>query len=158
MLHTIPRVTPPLSVMVADIGGPHASALSRALGVSERTVYRWQATDDAPRPVLLSLYWLTQWGLSALDGHLVDTARLYCAYTAALRDENRALVAELDRVSAIAHWGSANDPTRHTRSSWRGVDVPLSMSPALDRVPHVGRRRITASCLLSTVCRPATGA
>lgn len=76
MLHRLPKAMPPLGVMVRDIGNPHPRDLARALGVSPRTVYHWLARDTAPRPVLLSLFWVTRWGQQWLDADLFNEARL----------------------------------------------------------------------------------
>lgn len=67
MLHHIPRHLPPLSTMLDDIGRPSDLDLSRRLGVHPRTVRRWRRADAAPRPVLLALFWVTRWGVDAVD-------------------------------------------------------------------------------------------
>lgn len=66
-LKKLPKHTPPLGVMLEALGRPHPREVARALGVGERTVRRWISDNDAPRPVLLSLFWLTHWGAQWLD-------------------------------------------------------------------------------------------
>lgn len=66
-IRKLPKHTPPLGVMLEALGRPHPLELARALGVGERTVRRWISENDAPRPVLLSLFWLTHWGSQWLD-------------------------------------------------------------------------------------------
>ncbi len=66
-LKKLPKHTPPLGVMLEALGRPHPRELARALGVGERTVRRWISDDDAPRPALLALFWLTHWGSQWLD-------------------------------------------------------------------------------------------
>jgi hypothetical protein len=117
MLCRLPRHLPPLSLMLADIGSPSPSAVARALGVSARSVRRWVAVDDAPRPVLAALFWLTRWGVSAVDAEAHNAAVLAASYVRALKDENGALRADLGRALALAD-GAANV------SSWR--ELPLA--------------------------------
>lgn len=74
MLYQIPDQLPALDVMLHDLGNPHACALAARLGVDERTARRWQKAGNAPRPVLLALFWLTRWGRSALDAELTNRA------------------------------------------------------------------------------------
>lgn len=76
MLYRLPKAMPPLCAMVDDIGNPHPRDLARALGVSTRTVYHWLKHDNAPRPVLLSLFWVTRWGHQWLDTDLFNLMRL----------------------------------------------------------------------------------
>lgn len=85
MLQNLPRHTPPLSLMLHDLGDPKPPVLARALGVSTRTVYTWLRRDDAPRPVLLAVFWLTRWGRQHLDADLYNLATLHMRYSAALR-------------------------------------------------------------------------
>lgn len=66
-IRKLPKHTPPLGVMLEALGRPHPRELARALGSGERTVRRWISENDAPRPVLLSLFWLTHWGAQWLD-------------------------------------------------------------------------------------------
>jgi len=87
MLHKLPKYTPPLALMLHDIGNPHPAALGHALGVSRRTVYHWLAHDCAPRPALLSVFWLTRWGAQWLDADLYNLARDHAAMNEALRRE-----------------------------------------------------------------------
>lgn len=77
MLHLIPRHSPDFGQVLAGLqASPEAAA--RALGVSVRSVYRWQAAGTAPRPVALALWWLTPAGWSLLEsehGHRLQVAQ-----------------------------------------------------------------------------------
>lgn len=84
MLYRLPKSVPPFGVMVHDIGNPSPRDLARALGVSTRTVYHWLKHDTAPRPVLLSLFWVTKWGQQWLDADLYNEARLHRGLSEAL--------------------------------------------------------------------------
>lgn len=66
MLNRLPKYPPSLGDMLADIGNPGDKAVAKAFGVTTRTVRNWHRRG-APRPVLLSLFWLTRWGCSELD-------------------------------------------------------------------------------------------
>lgn len=110
MLNRLPRQMPPLDVMLADIGNPTTREVARALDVTERTVRRWLSHGTAPRPVMLALFWVTSWGLSATDCETFNTAMLNRGLAVALKEEIGRLQARLDRLGRIADFGSANDP------------------------------------------------
>lgn len=110
-LHRLPRSVPPLPVLLADLGNPTTREVARALGVTERTVWRWLADGAAPRPATLALFWLTSWGWSCVESEArraIDDAR---GYASALRTELDALRVELARVLSLGEFGSANSPS-----------------------------------------------
>ena len=102
----MPRNLLPLKEMLADIGRPTPKELAKALGVTERTVWRWLSEDSAPRPVLLAIFWLTRWGVSEIDceAHNVATR------ARGLQDELDSIRERLARVAKIGDFGSSNDP------------------------------------------------
>jgi hypothetical protein len=110
MLNRLPRQVPPLSVMLDDIGRPSPRELARAFDVTERTVRRWIAHDEAPMTVLLALFWLTRWGISAADAEAHNAAVMSAATARALRTQVDDLLARLERMGRIADFGCANDP------------------------------------------------
>lgn len=71
------RDVPPLADMLADLGRPHPATIAKMLHVDVKTVRRWLAANAAPWPVMLSLYWLTKWGLAHLDADLFNAAQAY---------------------------------------------------------------------------------
>lgn len=104
-----PRVIPPLSTILADIGSPTACDLAALLDVHPRTVQRWLADDAAPRAVLLALFWMTRWGRSQLDAqahndaqHAARLARLAQLDVDRLRKQNAHLL-------RVGDFGAAND-------------------------------------------------
>lgn len=115
MLHRLPRQLPSLSAMLDDLANPPARAVARALGVTERTLRRWRADDQAPRAVMLALYWLTRWGQSEAHTEAHNAAVLHAGYARALRDEVARLSAELARVLALRDCGAANAPSLAVR-------------------------------------------
>ena len=112
MLQLLPRQLPTLAVMLDDIGRPSARALAKALGISERTVYRWMVSgDDVPRLALAAVFWLTRWGQSVIEAQAVNTARDMAGLVSALRTENDALAARCERLLALSGgFGAANCP------------------------------------------------
>lgn len=111
MLNRIPRSIPPLSMMLASIGNPTPAELAAALRVSADQVRAWQAADEAPHLAGLALFWLTEWGMSAVDAEAVNAARLHAAMARALADDVQQLRRELARVVALGDFGCANAPT-----------------------------------------------
>lgn len=110
MLSRAPRALPALPLLLSDLGNPSAAAIGRALGVSERTAWRWLAAGDAPRPASLALYWLTTWGWSAVEAEARNRLALAEQLAAAWKRERDALAAENARLRAIGDFGCANDP------------------------------------------------
>lgn len=119
MLNRLPTPVqmPALSLLLDDLGSPAPRLLALALGVRPSTLKRWITMDQAPRPVLLALWWLTRWGLSTADAEAWNLAQLRCAEAAAWRAEAQALRAELARVLAAGDFGCANDPSPMGRPS-----------------------------------------
>lgn len=111
MLHTMPRQLPALSTMLDDLEHPPTATLARWLGVSPRTAARWVAADDAPRPVLLALFWCTRWGRSEIECAAVNDAARLASLADAMAAQVVALQRELARVVAAGDFGSANAPT-----------------------------------------------
>ena len=141
MLNRLPRQIPPLSWMLDDIGNPKPREVAGALGVSERTVKGWIARDEAPTPVLLSLFWLTRWGRQAVDAEAHNAACMHATMAALLRDELAELNARMQRLGRIADFGSANDPAETVRQHARtaedpaakGAPLPLPVAPGSAR-------------------------
>lgn len=108
-LHRLPRQLPPVAVVLSDLGNPTAAQLAQALGVSVRSVWRWQASDW-PRAAQLALFFASRWGWSAVESdamHAVDTS---AALVRALRADLEQARAQLARVQALGDFGAANAP------------------------------------------------
>lgn len=105
-------------MILADIGAPRSVHLARALDLSRASIDRYTAADQAPRPVLLSLWWLTRWGQSSVDCAAVNDARLQADRAAILTAENARLRRELAHLAAMADHGAANAPI------WRDLGLP----------------------------------
>lgn len=114
MLHLIPQAVPTLAELAGDLANPTAAELAGALGVSERTVWRWMA-DGGPQAARLALYWLTPWGWSAHEAEARRRLADYRALVQAQRAELDALAARIDRLAALGDFGSANAPIHSAR-------------------------------------------
>lgn len=115
-----PRQLPTLEAMVRDIGQPTAELVAAALGVSVRTVYAWQAADQAPRPAALALFWETQWGRSVVACDAVNGERWARGHVHALEREKATLLARVAYLESVGDFGSANAPTLAPAvTSWR---------------------------------------
>lgn len=116
MLNRLPDHLGSFEQLRAMLGRPSPRELARALDVSERTVYRWIAADQAPRAVMAALYWLTDYGRAELLGHAEYGARLAHQLAASLQRELNAARAHIERLERIGQFGSANAPSYATRS------------------------------------------
>lgn len=118
-----PRETPPLSLILEDIGRPAPAAVARALGVAPCTVSRWIAADDAPRLAALALFWLTRWGMSRVDCEAVNAATLYAQQARGLADELAQVRAQIARLARLGDYGSANDPVLEPAFVFQAANV-----------------------------------
>ena len=128
MLRKHPKRTPPLADMLADLGNPTDADIAKALGVSERMAKQWRKKDDAPRPVLLALFWVTHWGQQRVDVDLYNRAQIDHGLANALKRRVQELEQTIARLMALADFGSANDPS--TAHSHRASNPAARMSPA----------------------------
>ena len=108
MLNRLPKTIPPLSWLLDDIGSPSSDQVGKALQVSARQVNIWRKADEAPRSVMLSLFWLTRWGVSAVDCQAFNDAQLAHGLARAHATEASNLRVELARIISIADFGCAN--------------------------------------------------
>jgi predicted DNA-binding transcriptional regulator AlpA len=109
MIKKMPRRVPALADMLEDLSATPAD-VAKALRVNQSTVYRWIKQNKAPWPVMLSLYWVTRWGLSELDAELFNRANTYQGYADSLKRALSSVEAQMQHLSQIGHYGSANDP------------------------------------------------
>jgi hypothetical protein len=111
LLRVIPRQLPGFNDMLRDLETPDAK-VARALGISVRTLARYKARDDAPRAVLIAMYWATRWGREDLNTTLQNEASMYAQYCRCLIDELASVKRELQRALLYGTWDSANAPLR----------------------------------------------
>lgn len=106
-----PRQLPSLEVLLHDLGQPRADVIARALGVTPRTVRRWLADGQAPRPVMLALFWESSYGRSQANADAHNAAMWARAQVAGLERENATLSARVAYLERVGQFGSANAPT-----------------------------------------------
>jgi len=101
---------PSLPMILDDLGQPSARALSALLGVSVRTVRRWQAQGHAPRPVMLALFWITRWGQSQVECEAVNDARLAAQMAKSHAALSAARLSLVDHLLRVGDFAAANAP------------------------------------------------
>lgn len=106
----MPKRLPTFGEMLIDIGNPHPKEIAKVLRVTERTIWRWKAADEAPRSVMLAIFWTTRWGRSEVDAAAQNDAIRFAGLARCLQDELDAIRARLARVAKIGDFGSSNDP------------------------------------------------
>lgn len=110
MLNRLPRFMPPLSVMLSDIGSHSVKEIAWALQVSESSVRKWLRQDQAPHSVMLAVFWLTRWGVSAIDCEAHNAAIMSAGLARSRQDEIERLETKIHKLARIGDFGSANDP------------------------------------------------
>lgn len=108
-----PRSVPIWPQLMEDLCQPRPTRVARVLGLSERTVRRYNRTGHAPRSVCLAVFWLTSWGHSAINAQAINDAQLAVSYLRALRERVTELEAQVDHLRSIGHFGAANEPGLH---------------------------------------------
>lgn len=137
-LHRMPRDLPSLAMILDDLGRPTPAAWGRAIGVSERTAWRWQAAGSAPRPACLALYWLTRWGWSAIESEALYAVDLLRTVQRTSQAEIASLRAEIGRLQALGDFGAANDASQLAtiardgapRATGRAAPASIGRAPA----------------------------
>lgn len=112
-LHSIeqaPSHVPMWHTLLDDLCQPPPARVARVLGLSLRTVQRYNQTGNAPRVACLALFWLTSWGRNAVHTQAHNDAVLMAGYVASLRREIEHLEGQVDHLRQIGHFGSANEP------------------------------------------------
>ncbi len=103
---------PPLTFMLEDLPA-RRPAVARHLGITERTLERYATSQQAPRPIMLALFWETRWGRSAADAEAHNRAIVHRQHASSLGRENAALrrrIEQLEQELARADTGAANAP------------------------------------------------
>lgn len=105
-----PFQLPPLSLLLDDMPTRCTRSIARHLGISERTLKRYQDKDQAPRALMLALFWESRWGLSILDCEAVNRDRVRQGLIGALQLEGQQLRATVARLLELGDFGAANAP------------------------------------------------
>ncbi len=131
-----PSQLPPLSVLLDDLPTRCRRQLARHLGIAERTLKRYQEQDQAPRLVMLALFWESRWGQSVIDCEVFNRDQLQRGHVEALQRQVQGLQRIIERLSAMGGHGAANDPLWGV-SGWERASEPAAMRPAASTVGAV---------------------
>lgn len=105
-----PKQTPSIEVLLDDLPTRNPVLVARHLGVTARTLARWQRTGDAPRLAFLALFWESRWGISAAHCEAVNGERVALGLARALERENETLRTRIARLEETGDFGAANAP------------------------------------------------
>ncbi|MGA8787255.1 MAG: hypothetical protein WB542_18165 [Polaromonas sp.] len=103
---------PALSLMLADLPAHH-DQIARHLGISPRTLANYVRAGQAPRAVMLALFWETRWGRSAADTEAANFAAIHYRRAQITERRNAALLHQigvLEGELTQAGNGAANAP------------------------------------------------
>ena len=95
--------------ILEDLANPPPTRVARVLGVSQRTVYRWNATGHAPRVAQLALFWLTRWGQSLVHANAERDCVEAVGLARSLGDQVERLNAEVANLRALSAPGGGHD-------------------------------------------------
>lgn len=107
---------PPLRLMIGDLTASNRQ-IAKHLDITPRTLERYMAADQAPRPVMLSLFWETRWGRSVADSEAANYGAIQAGHAHALARENAALrkrINQLEMLLDAPHPNAANRPFFYT--------------------------------------------
>lgn len=107
-----PKYVPMWPALMDELCSPRPTRVARVLGISPRTVRRYNRTGQAPRAICLALFWLTSWGRSQVHTQAHNDALLAVAYTRSLCERIEHLEAHIEHLVTIGHFGAANEPLR----------------------------------------------
>ncbi|VTU20815.1 hypothetical protein SRS16CHR_02719 [Variovorax sp. SRS16] len=107
-----PRSLPPLEYLLSSIrsSANTPQSIARYLGISERTLARWRADEQAPRPVMLALYWESEWGIAHLHTDAINEAQHARSWVATMERECERLRGVIAKLESAEGWESANSP------------------------------------------------
>jgi len=106
-----PTQIPPLWLMLEEIPFSYKQIASY-LGVSVRTLERYRNSGNAPKSVMMALFWETKWGLSLVNSHAVNEAMYMRGLAQSLTeqlDDSRKQIEVLERTIATTSY-AANSP------------------------------------------------
>lgn len=128
-----PTQTPHFSALLDSIPASRKD-VARYLGVSLRTLQRWEAAAAAPRVVMLALFWESKWGIDWFDCNQINTERVLRGSIDALQRQESALRARIARLEALGDFGCANSPLAVAPAAARPTQVALDVVSNLRHV------------------------
>lgn len=106
---------PPLRLMTADIP-TSPDRIARHLDISPRTFARYLTAEQAPRAIMLALFWETRWGRSAADCEAANYGAVHAGLAHALARENAILRKQISTMESMMGNRAANTPFFRTGS------------------------------------------
>ncbi|MEJ8816090.1 hypothetical protein WKW77_33915 [Variovorax ureilyticus] len=103
---------PPLDFLLTD-QMESRNAIAHHLGVSLRTLQRYQASGNAPRAVYLTLWFESRWGRAALDAQTLNEAQHARAWVASLERECDRLRGVIQALEQAQEAPAANSAVFH---------------------------------------------
>jgi hypothetical protein len=132
-----PKSLPTWAQLMEDLGRPTPAELSKHLGLSIRSIYGYNRSGEAPRSVLLALFWESSWGRSTAECDLFNEVRTLKSLSDSLGRENNNLRARVARLEEIGGYGSANAPTLDPERATSAQDAQRAHLAERARVqPH----------------------
>ena len=103
---------PPLDFLLAD-QMESRQKIARHLGVSLRTLQRYQARGNAPRAVYLTPWFESRWGRAALDAQTFNEVQHARAWVASLERECERLRGVIQALEQAQEAPAANSAVFH---------------------------------------------
>lgn len=98
--------------MLADLPATF-DQVARLLDISTVTLNRYRKADQAPRPIMLALFWETRWGRSAADTEAANYGAVYYRQAKGLEREIQRMAGVIYRLEleiSEGGQGAANSP------------------------------------------------
>lgn len=111
-IHHAPTSLPYWQTLMDDLCNPAPHEVARVLGLSERTIFRYNASGCAPRVACLAVFWLTHWGRNAVHTQAHNDALLMGSYVEGLRSQVKQLESKVSHLLQIGDFGAANEPNQ----------------------------------------------
>lgn len=83
--------------------------VARALGITSRTLARYASQEQAPRAVMIAIFWATRWGASEVNCNAINFGQRMAAHANALQRELEQMQKLLLRLES-QRFESANAP------------------------------------------------
>lgn len=107
---------PALSVMLSDLPATRAQ-VARHLGISLSTLTKYAKAEQAPRAIMLALFWETRFGRSAADTEAANFGATYYRQAKGLERELQRMagvILRLEQEMDYSRHGAANSPVWRT--------------------------------------------
>lgn len=108
----VPAKLPHLLTILEDLGLPDKQ-VALFLDVTPKTVDRWRKSGQAPRPVMLALFWESRWGQSATYCEAVNYGRMQYMQCVSLKLQIKRMQVQLDKLEGLlaeSSYSPANAP------------------------------------------------